>query len=126
MRNKKRTININTMNSVDSVVTKKYNYQTFYFSRTLEHVVFNEPNPKAETKYYNIDKFINNLPIPIEEFLAEFLPPLANETYLLKYKESWVFIAQETNSLKRYTNVPLLFTYLNEKISKTYPKKIVN
>lgn len=117
-RNKKKSTNIKTMNSIDSIISKKYPYQVFYFSRNLEHVVFNEPNPSSETKYHNIDKFINELTIPIEEFLKTSFPPLSETTYCSKYNRSWSFISEGTNSLKRYTNVPLLFEFLNNKVKE--------
>lgn len=67
-RNKQRSINVATLNSIESVVGNKYKYQLYYFSRNLEHVVFNEPNPENEFKYDNIEKFVEELKLNIEVF----------------------------------------------------------
>ena len=117
-RNKKRSINIRTMNSIDSVVGKQYYYQLYYFSRTMEHVIFNEPNPQNETKYTNIEEFIISLKISLENYLSDFSPIITARPYSNKYKESWQFIEQKTNSLKRYANVPLLFQAIDTKVSE--------
>ena len=115
-RNKKRTLNVKTMNSVDVVVSKKYKYQLFYFSRNLEHVIFDDPNPEQDFKYENIENFVNDLTISVEEFLSDYMPRLTGETYTERYKESWDHISVDTNSLKRETNVPLLFDFINSNI----------
>lgn len=117
-RNQKRTMNIKTMNSVNSVVGKKYNYQLYYFSRTLEQVIFNEANPAKDSKFANIENFIETLSDPVEVFLLDFLPNLTSKTYEDRYKDTWQFISEGTNSLKRSTNIPLLFEYLNQKITE--------
>lgn len=115
-RNKKRTINVKTMNSIDSVVSKKYKYQLFYFSRHLEHVIFDEPNPEQDFKYENIESFVNELTITVEEFLSDYMPSLTSETYIEQYKESWDYVSLGTNSLKRGTNVSLLFDFINSNL----------
>lgn len=116
-RNKKRTINIKTMNSIDTVVGKKYKYQLYYFSRNLEHVIFDEPNPEQEFKCENIESFVDELTITVEEFLSEHLPDLTAKTYCGQHKESWAYISKGTKSLKRGTNVPLLFDFINEEVN---------
>ena len=117
-RNKIRSVSIKTMNSIDRVVGKQYYYQLFYFSRTMEHVIFNEANPQTETKCSDIEKFVSSLTISLEDYLSKYLPTFTTNTYSDKYKESWVFIEQETKSLKRYTNVPLLFQAIDTKVSE--------
>ena len=118
-RNKQKLFNINKVFNVKEIVSKRYKYKLFYFSRNLEHVLFNEPNPKQETKVYNVEKFNSSLNEPLETYLSQFLPTLENETDLdTQYKESWIFIKERNNSLKRYTNVPLLFNFIQSLISE--------
>lgn len=115
-RNRRRRINLSTMCSVESVLGSKLSYQLYYFSRNIEHVVFDEPNPTDEDKVDNMDAFIESLNIPVEQFLNEHMPPLGNGDYSFRYKESWEHIAQGTHSLERCTNAPLLFEYIRRLI----------
>lgn len=73
----------------------KYKYQLYYFSRNLEHVVFNEPNPENEFKYDNIEKFVEELKLNIEVFLKKYLPNIESLEYENQYRESWVHIAND-------------------------------
>ena len=113
-RNQKRSQNIKEINCISSIVSKRFNYQLYYFSRNLEHVIFNEPNPKDELKCDKIEEFLNNLSEPIEQFLSRYMPNYSKTDYCGEFKHSWSFIEQGTNSLKRFTNVPLIITFLNE------------
>jgi len=113
-RNQKRSINVKGMNCITSIIGSKFKYQMYYFSRNLEHVIFNEPNPEDEYKCDNIENFIESLTEPIENYLVRFLPDLTETDYSKDYKNSWSFIEQETNSLKRFTNVSLLIAFLKE------------
>ena len=117
-RNETRSRNIRTMNSVRAIVSNKYNYQIFYFSRNLEHVIFNEPNPCSETKVDNIESFLDDLTSPLENYLKQFLPVLTQESYDKQYLESWVIVSQGVKSLQRSTNVPLMFDFIELKTSE--------
>ncbi len=112
IRNEVRSRNIHIMNSVRAIVSNKYNYQMFYFSRNLEHVLFDEPNPCDETKLDNIESFLDNLTQPIEDYLQQFIPALTKESYDDQYVESWNKINQGIESLKRSTNIPLMINYI--------------
>jgi hypothetical protein len=117
-RNDIRSRNIRTMNSVSSIVSNKYNYQMFYFSRNLEHVIFDEPNPCSETKVDNIEEFLDNLTLPLEKYLLQFMPDTNAESYNEQYIASWTFISRGNKSLQRSTNVPLLFNFIELKTSE--------
>ncbi len=117
-RNKIKSENVKTMNKQQKVVSKKYMYQLYYFSRNLEHVIFDEPNPKKNRKCENIEEFLKNLECTVEEFLKGYLPYADALDYSEKYKKSWNYIEECTNSLKRSTNVPLLFEFINKNINK--------
>lgn len=113
-RNQKRSQNIRGINCISSIVNNRFNYQLYYFSRNLEHVIFNESNPEDELKSDKIEEFVNNLNEPIEQYLLKYMPDSSKTDYRDKFKQSWSFIEQDTNSLQRFTNVPLLITFLNE------------
>lgn len=113
-RNEERKRNIRTMNSVDGVLSGKVLYRMFYFSRNLEHVLFNDPNPAGQGKIDEVEKFIDNLSIPIEAFLEQYMLELSGENIQKDYIESWEKLAQNKVSLQRCTNVPLLFNFIQK------------
>jgi hypothetical protein len=116
LRNSTRSTNVNTMKSVESIVKRTFKYQIYYFSRNLEHVIFNEPNPAKDTKEENIEIFLEEIEegISIEQYLSTYFSGVGGTSYNDKYSESWNYIKSGTNSLKRSTNVPLMFEYINE------------
>lgn len=72
-RNKERSLKISVMNSTEKI--RKIPYKLFYFSRNLEHVIFDEPNPEGD-KYFEVVSFIESLQTPVEEVLNEHMPAL--------------------------------------------------
>lgn len=111
-RNKERSRNIYNLSTVGQI--NHFTYRLYYFSRNLEHVLFDEPNPIEDEKFNEVDNFLISLTVPIEEYLKEYLPNLPTGTVDEQYKQSWVYIGQGVASLQRTTNVPLLFNYLQE------------
>ncbi|MGO5014867.1 hypothetical protein ACTQ5K_23860 [Niallia sp. Sow4_A1] len=117
-RNEIRGRNIRTMNSIDTIVSNKYAYQMFYFSRNLEHVIFNEPNPCSGTKVDNIEEFLEELDSPLEAYLSQYMPHMETGSYREQYIASWTFISEGIKSLQRSTNVPLMFKFIELKSSE--------
>lgn len=111
-RNKIRAKNIYTMRTCTTIAGIPY--QMYYFSRHLEHVIFDEMNPEQKDKLENIDNFIDELLIPVEEFLKDYIPIELPEniSYDEAYCKTWSFIDENNHSLQRATNVPLLFDFL--------------
>lgn len=116
-RNKRKSDNEKIMISKTKFSINKIeiDYQLFYYSRCLEHVLFNEPNPCKNTKVKEVEIFVDNLNDKIENFLATHMCKLIKNTHEGKYIESWQYIQSGTNSLKRATNVSLLFNYLEDR-----------
>lgn len=108
-RNIERGKNINEMKAVNTILTDEINYRMYYFSRNLEHVLFNDANPETGAKYPEVEQFIEQLEMPIEEFLQEVMPTVSGDD---PYAESWGVVAQNQASLEQYNNVPLLFEYV--------------
>ncbi len=117
-RNNERSRNVQIMATIPKIINNKYPYQLYYFSRNLEHVVFDEANPASENKYEAIEELVESLSEPVELFLAQWMQPLEG-TYEQQYKQSWKCIQQESNSLNRSTNVPLLFDFLDETLPQS-------
>lgn len=112
VRNNERSRNIHNLSTAGKI--NKFTYKLYYFSRNLEHVLFNEPNPVEDEKFDEVDNFLNGLTVPIEDYLKGYMPNLPAGTNDEQYKQSWVYIGQGVASLQRTTNVPLLFDYLRE------------
>ncbi|MEC1178985.1 hypothetical protein P9B03_10865 [Metasolibacillus meyeri] len=109
-RNEIRSRNVHTMSKATHIA--QYAYQAYYFSRHLEHVVFNEMNPCKEDKFEKIENFLETLEMPIENFLAQYMPIEQQDEYSMAHEKSWEFIAENMNSLKQYTNASLMFQFL--------------
>ena len=109
VRNAERSNNINIMKTLDKILCGEINYRMYYFSRNLEHVLFKEPNPEKDRKFPEVERFIEQLEMPIEDFLQESMPVL---TGVDRYSESWDRVSEKTASLEKYSNVPLLFEFV--------------
>lgn len=108
-RNADRSTNINIMKALDKILSGEIDYRMYYFSRNLEHVLFKEPNPEKDRKFPVVERFIEQLEIPIEDFLQESMPLLTGAD---PYMESWNWISERTASLQQYSNVSLLFEFV--------------
>ena len=105
-RNKKKSRVLNRLISTNNI--KGIPYEIYFFSSNLEHVLHNEQNvfgSKEKMKYadeFN-DKFINNP--------DDFLNFINSDEFAVngEYKETWCFVQEDTNSLKRYTNLNVFF-----------------
>jgi hypothetical protein len=82
-------------------------YSVFYMSCNLEHVLHNENNLADKEKrvkaYEFSEKFKNNF--------SDFVRFICLSEFAVKtnYLESWEYIQKECNSLKRHTNIDILF-----------------
>jgi hypothetical protein len=108
-RNADRSNNINIMKAIDTILSGEIDYRMYYFSRNLEHVLFKEPNPEKDRKFPEVERFIEQLEMPIEDFLQQSMPLIKG---LEPYSESWERISESTASLQQYSNVPLLFEFV--------------
>jgi len=82
-------------------------YQVYYFSCNLEHVLHDNPNVKDENKSKKAEEFEERFYNREQEFL-EFI---GNDEFAVagNYEETWDFIRENNNSLKRYSNLHLYF-----------------
>ena len=85
-------------------------YECLFFSRNLEHALYNKPNCSIQEKINYSDKFESEYATDKEGFYNK----ISESTFdcPLTYKESWDFIFCESNSLKRNSNVILLLNEL--------------
>ena len=113
-RNEVKTINAKIMAANSYVMKSHRPYQLFYFSRTLEHVLFDKANPRHENKLQKIEQFIDYLNEPLEQFLSQFLKLRERANMNRIYEESWHYVMQGENSLQRSTNASLLFQFIRD------------
>lgn len=83
-------------------------YSILFFSRNMEHVLHNRgDNLTEEEKIELADKFADRYARDPEGFISF----MKDAEFAVKgtYRETWEFILDELNSLKRYSNVNLIF-----------------
>jgi hypothetical protein len=82
-------------------------YRVFYMSCNLEHVIhgIQNANKNEKVKLAEVveDKYIDN-PGEFERYMSE-----SDFTVTGDYNDTWDFIKQGLNSLKRYSNFHLFF-----------------
>lgn len=85
-----------------------YPYKCFFMSSNLDHALYNIQNLEKESKIIYADrfmeKFIDN-PMGFIEYIENEVSMCKNNTY----ESSWKYIKQDTNSLKRNTNLNIYF-----------------
>lgn len=105
-RNKKKSLVLKNLCSMRTLAG--INYTVYFLSRTLEHVLHNRIENLTDQDKTELSEAFDDL---YADDLEGFLAFIADEIFAVKgdYKQTWDFIKQETNSLKRYSNLHLLF-----------------
>lgn len=83
-------------------------YRIYFNSCNLEHVLFNKlKNHSNDEKEEMADEFAERYEGKVEEFI-EFI---TDEAYAVPgtYRQTWRFIEKDAHSLKRHTNMQLIF-----------------
>ena len=93
----------------DTPSIKNVPYGLFYFSSNLDHFLYGEANLNSSKKISKAIEFARTTSVcEFEQMLLNgglFFDYIAkNQTYF----ESWEFIAKDTNSLSRYSNINIL------------------
>lgn len=112
-RNKQKRENLNYLASCSSIKVKQKTipYSIYYFSSNLDHFLHNSPNLDYRMKRSLADTFSRNYMGDTEGFVKFFLEDPKSATNM-DYPQSWEFIKEGTNSLKRYSNFNLLLLKL--------------
>ena len=106
--NKVKTINIDILLSKNDIIIRKHKipYSVYYMSRNLEHVLHNimdnmSDDDKKKLAFQFANKYKNVL---------DFVDFIKNSSFSVndEYKISWSFIREDTNSLKRFSNLCLI------------------
>lgn len=88
-------------------VWKIVDYKVYFFSCNLDHIIHNERNLDDNLKYDYSSQFA----IQYKDDIKGFIEFFSNQSFSLhgEYSETWKFVKQDENSLKRFTNFNLLF-----------------
>lgn len=92
---------MNTLNDIP--------YEVYFFSRNLEHVLHNRSDDVSDWEKQELSEKFDDL---YADDLDGFLKFIKDRTFAVpgEYKDTWNFIKQDDNSLKRYCNFHLLFS----------------
>ena len=106
--NKVKIANVDNLLSKKDIMIRKYKvpYLVYYMSRNLEHVLHDRiDNVSVEEKEKLSYQFANKY-----NDVQDFVNFIKNSSFSVnrKYKESWDFIKEDTNSLKRFSNLGLI------------------
>ena len=105
-RNKIKANNLNKLCSKEKI--SGIPYYIYYLSRNLEHVLHNKIENLSTEEKANLS---NKFDAEYGENLENFLQFINNASFSVtgNYQQTWEYIKQETNSLKRKSNLHLLF-----------------
>ncbi len=92
------------------VRTKSIPYEIYFFSSNLDHFINNDANVETGKKYL-ADQFMRSYGLDTEEFAKYFFEDDCSVGHM-GYEESWEFIKENSNSVKRYTNIDCLIRSL--------------
>ncbi|MGC8229897.1 hypothetical protein ACP2W0_12875 [Pseudobacillus badius] len=120
-RNKKRSLRMRELCRTSTILPTKIHYQMYFFSGHLEHVLFDELNPQQDEKIRMIEDFMDELDRPIEQYLLLFMDllDLEEKEYREVYDLTWCKIIENESEIARFTNVPLLFTFIDLELKKS-------
>ncbi len=106
-RNQRKVANIKRLLTLPKV-WGSIPYSIYFFSCNLEHVLHGDANVKWEEK----DKLASKFALKYRKNPEGFLLFIKDDEFAIKksYLDSWKYIEEGENSLKRYTNVNLIFS----------------
>lgn len=107
-RNEKKSMILNKLSTIDSITVKSkiFPYAIYFMSTNLEHVLHNVQNPTREQKDVLSKKWQLEM-APDYDKLIDFFDGSNDYISNMEYAESWKYIKQSNNSLKRLTNLDI-------------------
>lgn len=116
-RNECKRENLDYLSSLTKIKVRQRSaiYSVYYFSCNLDHFLHNSANLDRRDKCNLADIFASNHIGNPMGFAKEFLDD-PDAVIGCSYSDSWDYIKEGTNSLKRHTNINLLFDKLISRI----------
>ena len=84
-----------------------------YFSVNLDHVLWDEQNTTGRSKLDKAEQFLEQLEIPLDQFMMQFIPVNPQLPLQEKLEKSWHEIRKGLNSLQRSTNMPFVLEFVD-------------
>lgn len=84
-----------------------------YFSINLDHVLWDEQNTTGRSKLDKAEQFLEQLEIPLDQFMMQFILVDPHLPLDEKLEKSWIEIRKELNSLQRSTNMPFVLEFVD-------------
>ena len=114
-RNKRKSNNIRRLIEMNEIVirpkngrnTKKVNYSVYYFSCNMDHVMHKKLNLSPQEKVQMADDYSVTYSYSPDIFVKT-INDGAKKVSNMNYQESWNYVMNGTESLKRHTNLNLL------------------
>lgn len=113
-RNARKSENMDVLTSLNHIKigSKKVRYSVYYFSCNLDHFLHGDANFNEHEKVRKALEF--SIAHEDSGALEKFIGETEHDTTDMTYDESWNYIKNGENSLKRHTNVNLLIKRLKE------------
>lgn len=112
LRNERKSANLRKLSALEQikVQSKTVPYSVFFFSSNLDHFLYGDANADDREKGNNARDFsyFNNT----GELLLKAIKDIESHTIDMDYHQSWAFIMEGNNSLKRHTNLHVLLENL--------------
>lgn len=112
-RNEKKQSILAVLTSLKNLRTrsKTPSYSIYYFSSNLDHFLYGNANLLVKEKHENAEKFSLDTSLDINTFV-ETIKKTPGALLDMTFEESWDFIKDGTNSLKRHSNINILLDKL--------------
>ena len=109
-RNERKSKNLNFLLGLEKIKIKRVEiaYSIYFFSSNLDQFLYGEANLDSKMKVPKAEEFARNCRNDSDYFNKTFV----NGQFVaagMSYEESWNYIKEGCNSLKRFTNLNILF-----------------
>jgi len=84
-----------------------------YFSINLDHVLWDEQNATGRSKLDKAEQFLEQLEVPLDQFMMQFILVDLHLPLEEKLEKSWIEIRKGLNSLQRSTNMPFVLEFVD-------------
>ena len=113
-RNRQKSENLRFLSTKTSIKVKQKSvpFSIYYFSCNLDHFLNHTANLEYQSKRSLADAYARNYIGNVEEFVNDICQD-PDATQNMTYKESWDYIKEDYNSLRRHTNLNLLLSSLS-------------
>ena len=112
-RNKRKRDNLDYLSSLSEIHTKskRPKYSVFFFSSNLDHFLYGDANLSARDKTSKADEYAARYELDPDGFVSA-IKATPGALLGMDYEQSWQFIKEGDNSIKRHTNINILLDRL--------------